>query len=163
MAKLTQAAVKEKLEAWAAVELDLQKAEAAREKAAAPIVERQAQELADATKKYDARISKLRVESVDIEGEIYHWLESQPKAVRLETERAIAELRIESVTKTGPRVVDAQAFIKKAESQKKDPWPCIKVEVGKAEKLLGPKDIDTVSSRKETVTESRAVLVELKD
>lgn len=162
MAKLTQAAVKEKLEAWAAAEMELDRAEKAKWKVQEPIAARHLDEMAEATKKYDAKISKLAAESVAIEGEICEWLESQTKAVKLETERAIAELRIESVTKTGPRVVDAQAFINKATSQKKDPWPCIKVEVGKAEKLLGPKDIDTVSSRKETVTESRVVNVALK-
>lgn len=162
MAKLTKAAVQEKLEEWAAKEIEAQRAAKSLELAQAPILEECELKLAEVSEKYERKIAKATIAANDLAGEIEAWLESQPKAVKVETARAIAELQISTTTKAGPRVVDAQAFIKKAESQKKDPWSCIKVEVMKAEKLLGPKDIDTVSTRKETSTESRNALIALK-
>ena len=162
MAKLTQAAVKDLAEQYAAAAMAVQKAESARDRAVTPLMERHAEEMAAATAKHDRKIAELTASANDLYFEVMAWLEAQPKSLRLETEHAIAELNIASITKAGPRVVEAKAFIAKAESQKKDPWTCIKVEVGKAEKLLGPKDIDAVSKRNESVVESRVATLEVK-
>lgn len=143
--KLTQTQIKEKADEWAKLNGQVAKAVQAKEDFLAPLVE-----------PHDRKIDQLQAKADNLEAEILAWLDGQPKAIRLEAEKAIAELSIADVTKTGARVINAEQFIAKAKQQKKNPWPCIKVEVGKAEKLLGPRDIDSISAKPETTSTVRS-------
>lgn len=152
MAKLTQTQIKEKADEWAKLNVQIDKAVQAKEDFLAPIVE-----------KHDKKIDALQDQADKIEAEVIAWLDTQPKAIRLESQKAIAELEISTKTTMGARVIDAEKFIAKAKGQKKNPWPCIKVEVGKAEKLLGPKDVDGISTRTESTGTVRNASLSLKD
>jgi hypothetical protein len=162
MAKLTQRDIRTKADEWALLADEIEKAETVREKRMKPLIERQNEELAAAVRPYDKKIEKLSTAFDALYEEIMGWLGSQPKAIKIESERAIAELRLETTTRVGPRVIDVQAFIAKATSRKKDPWGAVKVEVGKAERLLGPDDINAVSTRPETVSTERVASLDLK-
>lgn len=147
MAKPTQAEIRAKADDWAKAVGAVKRAEATRDEVIAP---------------YDDKIAKLQEKADAIETEILSWLDAQPKPIRLEGEKAFCELVISEHTTLGPRRIDVEAFVSLAKSQKKNPWPCVKVEVGKAEKLLGPKDIDAISTREEKTTVTRSTGLELK-
>jgi hypothetical protein len=151
MPKLTQAEIKAKADEWAKAIGLVAKAVETKEAFLAPLVE-----------PHDRKIEKLQDQADKIEAEIIAWLDGQPKAIRLEAKKAIAELELFERTTLGPRVIDPEKFIATAKRQNKNPWPCIKVEVGKGEKLLGPKDINSISERSETTTTVRFPSLRLK-
>ena len=151
MAKLSQADIKAKADEWAKLQKQIETATKTKEDFLAPLIA-----------EHDARIDALQEKADNIESAVLEWHEKQPKAIRLEAKKAIAELQIKSVSTTGPRVIDVEQFIARAKKQKKNPWTCIKVEVGKAETLLGPKDINEVSSRTSFTTTKRDATLTLK-
>jgi hypothetical protein len=149
MSKLSQSAIKTKADEWAAIQGKIQIADIARNAALAPILERQADELQLASAKHDQKISKLQQEADAIEAEVLEWLETQGE-ITVTGARAIAERRTE--TKIGARVIDVKKFFDAAKSKGEAMWDCVTVAVAKAEKLLGKKEIDAISEKKESVS-----------
>lgn len=160
VAKLTQAEIKAKADEYIRLQTEIAEVQRKRERVVNPLMERHALEMASATRKYDTQIDKLNNAGTELYHEVMDWLESQSKPVKLVGELAIAQLQITEIAKAGPRVIDVERFIALAKEQKKDPWSCIKAEVGKAEKLLGPKDIEKVSTRETKTVESRSAFIE---
>lgn len=148
MAKLSQKAVRERADEWAVLLRKIRTAEAARDAALAPIIERHADELAPVLNKHDAKIEKLQAHADEIYREVKEWLEARGEPVRLEGERAVAEFRI--ATKLGPRVVDVKRFLDAARPKGEAMFDCISILVAKAEAVLGKRDLDAISHRPET-------------
>jgi hypothetical protein len=148
VAKLSKSAIKQKADEWADKKAAIDKAESARAAAIDPIITRHDEELKPVLTKHDKKIEQLQAQADEIENEIFAWLELQEVDTTISGEKAVAS----SITETtiGQRIIDVQKFIKAAKSKGEAMWDCISVAVAKAEKLIGKKEIDAISTKKET-------------
>ena len=135
VAKLSQNEIRHKADEWAANEKKCERARRMRDED--PVVIR-----------HDAKIAKLQDKSNELASEIYAYLNAQTKDVEIATALAIAERKTQK--KLLPRLVDVKKFLAKAKSKGDAMYECIRVEVQKAEKLLGD-DIETISNRPEKI------------
>lgn len=159
MARFSQKAIRAKADEWAAIRGKIRAAEAAKDEALAPLVEKHAKEMAAASKKHDGPIAKLQESADAIEQEIKGWLMTRDAPMRIESEKAVAEFRISS--KLGPRVISVKQFLEAAKSKGEAMYECINVLVAKAEELLGKKEVDAISVRPES--KSIEATLKLKD
>lgn len=152
MPKLSQAAVKAKADEWAAKKTAIAKLEQQKADALGPIYQRHNEELKPFLAKYDPKIEKLQQEADAIESEVIGWLTTNDKQVRLEGEKAVAAY--ETGTKLGSRVIDVKKFLEVAKAKGGVMFGCINILVANAEKLLGKKELDQISTRPETPTKN---------
>lgn len=155
MAKLSQSAIKQRADEWAAKLDAIRKSEAAREKALAPVIERHNEEMKPLVAPYDRKIEKLQAEADAIEGEVLEWLDRQDEDITLAGKNAVAASLTE--TKIGSRVIDVQKFISAAKSKGEAMWDCVSIAIAKAEKLVGKKELDAISTKKETVVTTNSL------
>ncbi len=152
MAKLSRAAVKEKVAEWVSLGKKAAKIEQAMAKEMEP-----AQKDFDETTQmirefYEPKIQTLRDQRYAIENEVTAWLKTQEKDIAIGTNAAVAERETE--TKTGPRVIDPQKFIVAAKRHGEKLWECVNVGIALAEKLIGKKEVDAISTKPETTSVS---------
>lgn len=148
VAKLSKQAIKQKADEWADKKAAIEKAETARQAAIDPIITRHNEELKPVLAKHDRKIEQLQSQADEIESEVLAWLELQKVDTTISGEKAVASSITE--TKIGPRVIDVQKFITAAKNKGEAMWECISVAVAKAEKLIGKKEIDAISTKQET-------------
>ena len=125
------------------------KTELSRNKELDPLIREHNAKIAPIVETYDAKLTPLRSQSTDLEKEIDALLkanvdgEGDPVPVHIATEMAGAEL-----TKTeGARVVSVLKFFDSVKTRTAAFWECLKVEVGKADKLLGKDKVDQISEK----------------
>src|SRR5947208_513201 len=80
---------------------------------------RHADELQPFIDKYDLEIERLEDKAAEIYSEVIAWLLTRPKAIAIESKRAIAKLL--KGKKPGARQPDAEKFIARCEELGKDP------------------------------------------
>lgn len=158
MAKLSQKAVKELADQWAAKKAEIAKLQAKRNAAIEPIIAQHNEELAPMLRRFDPKIEQLESEADSISGQVLGWLNEQGAPIRLEGENAVAEYALQ--TKVGARVIDVKKFLETAKSTGEAMFDCINILVAKAEKLLGKNELDQISERPES--ESVSVTLKLK-
>jgi hypothetical protein len=150
MAKLTQAQIKEKSQEWAELQEQISDLESKKSNALAPLERQFAEAAFPVAQKYDSRIAKLQEKAASLEKEIVGWLKTLNKAITLETEDAIAA----NESQSGNRKIDPQKFLKKAKDKGAEAWACVNILVKQAEKLLGAKVVDEISSKESKIVSS---------
>lgn len=148
MPKLSQKAVRELADEWAGLQRQIQKAEDQKTSALSPIYERHNEELKPVLAKHEGKIEKLRARSDELEGRVTGWLETREADTTIATDHAVASRTTE--TKSGQRIIDVKKFMNAAKSKGEAMWDCVSVAVAMAEKLIGKKEIDAISTKKET-------------
>lgn len=170
MAKLTQTQVKEKADEWGQKQKEIERLQAKYDAAIRPDADRQAielndllarhaDELAPIAKRHEPKLEKFQAEAAAIEAEVKGWLEGNGKPVTLAGEIAEAGLKIG--TKIGNRIVDKEKLVQLCKTKAVDVWACVDVVLKKAEKLLGAKEVDEISTKAEIPTKN--VYLKLKD
>lgn len=155
MPKLTKAGALALMDEWEYVQNKIAKAEVARNKAMAPLIERHNEELKPIVEKHDKKIAQLNDDAAVLEFQVTEFLAAANKDQILEHNGSVAEQRTE--TKIGGRVIDPQKFIAKAKTKGEAMWSCITVGVAKAVALIGEEDVDTIADKKETTSVSRTL------
>ena len=150
MPKLTQATVKTKADEWFKTGQQIEKAERARSEALRPYEEKFEKDTKPVREAHDAKIQKLYDKQSELEREVIEWLESQKKPITVAGDKAIAE----NVTKVGSRVIDPQKYLDKAKDKGSAMWDAVTIVIATAEKLLGKKTIDEISTKKSKLVAS---------
>lgn len=114
-----------------------------------PVTETYNMQVEDITRRYDKKIGKLLERQNEIWSIVGGVLDRKKKDYSVEGEIAVAERKTE--TKIGPRVINFLKFWRKAKPLGQAGIDCINVQVGAAEKLMGKKAIDAISTKKETI------------
>lgn len=97
---------------------------------------------------HEPKIQKLRNEQLAIEQQVISWLQDQTSDVTVAIETAEAIRKTE--TSVGARVIDVKKFLVIAQRKGDEALACINVLINKAEKLLGKKEVDAISTKPET-------------
>ena len=145
---LSQSDITHKAQRWATFQKQIEAAEADREKKLAPI-----------NKRFDEVVEPLQSKADALAAEINEWLDKQKKSVLIESRNAIAQVVIG--TKLDARKISVKGFLKYAKQKGEAVYDCIRVEVSKAEKLLGKSEIDKISER--PTIQTRTQSLRLKD
>jgi hypothetical protein len=143
VAKLSKAQVKKKADEWFKVGKQIEKAEKALATDLRPFEEKFEKDTAPVRERHDAKIQKLYDKQAELNREVIEWLEGQGKVISVAGDVAIAE----SVTKIGSRVIDPQKYLDKAKDKGVAMWDAVTIMIAKAEKLLGKKTIDEISTK----------------
>lgn len=143
MPKLSKAAVKEKVAEWESLGKKVRKAGEAMEAELAPALKRFETATKDIRTYHEPKIQKLMDQQSAIAKEVIAWLEEQKKDIAVETETAIAERK----TGLGPRVIEPERFIEAAKAKGDAMWKCVNILIANAERLLGKKELDAISTR----------------
>ena len=159
MAKLSQAAVKAKADEWAGKLSEIAKLEQKKVDALSPIIEQHNEELKPFLARFDPKIEKIRAEADAIHKEVIGWLGKNGKPITLHGEKAVAAY--ETGTKLGDRVINVKQFLEIAKAKGEAMYECFGIFVQKAEKLIGKKELDQISTRPSSPTKS--VTLKLKD
>jgi phage host-nuclease inhibitor protein Gam len=158
VAKLTQAEVKEKVDLWAAKNVEHEKLCAKYETATAAIYDRQQQELDDLIEKHEAELAPIakkhtpKIERVATEIETLHsevigWLKTQKKSLTLQTDSAIAEF-YKGQKESKDRVVSVEGFLQFVKTKGDGPvYRCMRVGLKEAEELIGKTELDKICSK----------------
>lgn len=153
MAKaLSQSDVVFEAERWAASVKKLNTLEAAREAEIEPLTARYEAAVASINEMHDGEIDKLQKKADEHEARVVDWLNTKKKTTKLETKSAVAE--IVHGTKAGPRIIDPQKLIALCKKKSVDLWQMVNVLVGAADKLLGKKEVDAISTNETTPTKT---------
>lgn len=144
MARLTQSEIRAKADEWAAAGEKLKRLEAKFDEAAEPFIEELNAAMAPLIAEYEPKLAKLRARQNEISAEINEWLNAQGKPITIAGEKAIAAVE----AKVGSRVVDPKTFFDLVKAKGAEFWACLRVEIGKAEKLLGSSTVDGISTKK---------------
>jgi hypothetical protein len=147
---LSQKAVKELCEEWSALQVSITKAEEAKQRAMAPLVEKHNEELKPVLAKHDPKIEGLITRSDEVRTQIREWMLLQPKDMNFSGETWIAGVL--SGESLGNRVVDVKKFLDLAKQKGDAIYECVTVILKKAEPLIGKKKIDEISSQHKTPT-----------
>ncbi len=149
---LNQKVLKEKLDAYAAVEGKILKLSARRNKELDPLITEHNERIKPILEKYTDSISPLNAQSAELKSEIERMLrantdaDGNPKTITVAAEKATVQ-----VTKSeGSRVVDVQKFFAAVKDKSALFWQSLTVVIKHAEKLLGKEKIDTISEKKTT-------------
>ena len=122
----------------------------------ATVTEKEIREKADDWGRLQLMMAPLAVEAAALEREIKTWLKTSGRKLTITGEVAIAKRFDEE--KFGPREISVAAFVAAAaDSDQEDREACLKVEIKKAEALLGKETIDRISNRP-TITKTVEVL-----
>lgn len=112
----------------------------------ATVTEKEVREWVDDWGKLQLKISPLETRAKVLEKKIKDWLKGSGRKLTITGEVAIAK-RAEA-TKFGPREMSLAAFLEAtADLDQGDREHCLKVEIGKAEELLGKLTVDRLSDR----------------
>jgi len=163
MAKPNRTLIKEKLDAWARAKAKAVKLESARDKAIAPIAaayekkcasiheetNEQLRPIEEQLKNLEAAIAKEFALGIDIGSRTCALYQAA-------TEKAIAEVQ----TSEGNREIPPEKFFEQVPAARRDAkfWECVKIQIGKAEKLLGSV-VDALADKPWTAQ----VVIKLKD
>ncbi len=146
MAKLSKAAVKEKIAEYAVAAAKLEKAENAKNAEIEPFLEKYNEDTKPVLAKHEKKIAPLMAKRDELAAEIYGFLDDQDKDIEIEMNGYVAERKTQ--TKLLPRLIDVKKFLEIAKKKGEAMYACITVGVKKAEDLLG-KEIDLISERPE--------------
>jgi hypothetical protein len=146
--KLAKAAIKEHLENFAALAKKISKVEETMNAEMQPAIKRFDTATQAIREFYEPRIQKLRDQQSAIEKEVITWLNDQEKDTVVDAGTAEAVRKTE--TKIGARVIDVKRFLEAAKAKGDEMYECINVLINKAEKLLGKKAVDSISTKPET-------------
>lgn len=163
MAKPNKKLIQENLDAWARAKARAVKLEAVRDKALAPLTaayekrcaaiheeaNEQLRPIEEQLKNLEAAIAKEFAIGIDIGGRSCALYQAA-------TEKAIAEVQ----TNEGNREIPAEKFFDQIPAARRDSkfWECVKIQIGKAEKLLGSV-VDALADKPWTAE----VVIKLKD
>jgi len=118
----------------------------------ATVTEKEIREWADEWGRLQLKKAPLELKSAVLEKKIKAWLKATGRKVTITGELAVAK-RVD-VTKFGSREMTLAAFLEAtADLDQADREYCLKVEIGKAEELLGKVTVDRLSDRP-TVTKT---------
>jgi DNA-binding transcriptional MerR regulator len=159
MAKKTLEEIKEIADEYAQVAKQIARIETARERVMAPVVERHAEEMAEATGSHDKRIAKLQKQADELRGEVIAFVADKKKTYSAES--GLATFGVEVGTKAGPRIIDRTKFIALCKKKGVDIWNIAKIMVEKADELLGKKEVAAISEPSSVPT--RVEYLKLKD
>lgn len=152
MAKPSKKTIEPLLDEWARLAAKRAKLEHAHEIEVAPLRERYERQCASIDKAAQEKLRPVQERMAELGAEISKQLlagvdENGTIALaQVATETAIAEVK----TVNGARDIDPERFFDQVPPAKRDKrfWECVKIQVGKAEKLLG--DVINVFSQKPT-------------
>lgn len=155
MAKLSQAAIKEKLAEYAVTMAKLERAENAQNAELEPLLEKYNEDTKPILAKHEKKLSPLMAKRDVLSAEIYGYLGGQEKDVEIEMSGYVAERKTQ--TKLLPRVIDIKKFLDIAKKKGEAMYACLTVGVKKAEDLLGDEinQISTRPEKREVVTQLR--------
>lgn len=112
----------------------------------ATITEKEIREMADEWGRLQLKIAPIAAKADRLEKQIKAWMKATGRKVTITGDVAIA-MRAD-VTKFGPREMTLAAFLEAtADVDQADREHCLKVEIGKAEELLGKLTVDRLSDR----------------
>ncbi len=148
MAKLSRAAVKEKITEYAVASKKLANAENALNADLAPFLEKYNEDTKPVIDKHEKKIASQRSKVEALGAEIYEFLDAQESDIEIEMNGYVAERKTQ--TKLMARVIDVKKFLEVAKKKGEAMFACISVGVKKAEDLLG-KEIDLISERPKKV------------
>ena len=112
----------------------------------AVITEKQIRADIDEWARLQLKIAPLKAKADRLEKLVKEWLKTSGRLLTVTGENAIAKR--EEVTKFGPREMPLAAFLEATkEIDQADRENCLKVEIGKAEELLGKMTVDRLSDR----------------
>lgn len=143
MAKLTQAQVKDKINEWAALAKKIERAESAMKAEVEPLLRKYEADARPILERHEPKIKKLLDRQFEIEAEVLGWLNGVGKPIALDGETAVAVNEV-IVCK---RVISVQQFFDRVKERSSAFWDCVSIGVAKAEKLIGKKAVDEVSTK----------------
>lgn len=146
--KLSKAAIKEHLTEFASLAKRIATAEAKMTTEMQPAIQDFETATAAIRQAHEPKIQKLRDQQLAIEKQVISWLEEQPKDITIGTDKAEAIRKTE--TSVGARVIDVKKFLEIVKTKGDAAIECINVVINKAEKLLGKKEVDAISTKPET-------------
>ena len=147
---LSQKAVKELCDEWSELQVSITKAEEAKQRAMAPLVEKHNEELKPILAKHDPKIEKMISRSGEVRTQIRDWMLGQKKELSFTGDDWQASVK--HGISLGARVVDVKKFIALAKQKGDAIYECVTVILKKAEPLIGKKTLDEISERPSTPT-----------
>ena len=112
----------------------------------ATVTEKEIREMADEWGRLQLKIAPVAAKAARIEKQIKAWLKASGRKLTITGNVAVAQ-RID-IAKFGPREMTLEAFFNAtAEVDQADRENCLKVEIGRAEELLGKLTVDRLSDR----------------
>ena len=116
--------------------------------------------MADEWGRLQLRIAPLEAKAERLEKQIKAWMKATGRKVTITGDVAIAKRA--DISKFGPREMTLAAFLEAtADLDQADRENCLKVEIGKAEELLGKLTVDRLSDR--ATIEKTVETLELKE
>jgi hypothetical protein len=143
MPKLTQSQIKANVDEWAKLDEKIQKATETMNSALEPFYRKHALAIQPVLDEHEPKIQKLFDKKASLEAAVISWLNEQKKPLAISGELAVAA----NETKLGSRVIDPVKFFVVAKEKGQAAWECVTVAIAKAEKLLGKKTVDEISSK----------------
>lgn len=144
MAKLSKAAVKEKIAEYAALVGRIDKCESAQNAELEPLLEKYDKAAKPIIAKHEKKLAPLIEQRERIAAEITAFFDAQESDIEI-SEAGYTGYR-KTERKLMPRVIDVKKFIETAKKKGEAMYACLTVGVKKAEDLLG-KEIDQISER----------------
>lgn len=155
MPKLTLDEIKAKADEYAKAAAAIGRAEKARDAALAPIVERHAEEMRPVLDKHDPKIAKLYEKAARLEHEVVTWVGARKRSYKAESE--LATFGIDVGTKDLERQPDKQKLWNLCKKKGVEFFDLVNVMLAEADKRLGKKEVDALSTRR-TVPTSKPFL-----
>lgn len=150
MPKLTQKTIREKSDEYAGLMAKIENLKTAKNKKINPLLVELNEKTKPIEEEYARKIAPLQVKADALEIEVLAAVTLIGKPIAIDTKRAIAELK----TIVGDRAVDPQTFYEAAVHKGAAVWECFKVQLAKADKLLGKKQVDALAKKDEKLEAS---------
>jgi hypothetical protein len=143
MPKLSQSDIRAKADEWATLGTKIQKLESVRDEEVEPHRQKFLKACDEVNAAHDPKIEKLQAKRNELYSEVIDWLNAQGKTISLEGDKAIAVVE----AKVGSRVINPQKYLAKAKEKGEAMWSAVNIVIKEAEKLLGKKTIDEISTK----------------
>jgi hypothetical protein len=146
----TTAEIQEYADVWGKLQLQIDKAESAKDSAIEPLTESYNEQVEQVSRQFDTKIAKLKERQQSVEEVVIPWLARKKKDTEVAGEIAVAE-RL-TTSKVWPRVINFLKFMRtiKARGVMDAGIACITIQIGKAEELLGKQTVDAMSHKPTT-------------
>jgi len=141
--RASQAEIKAKADEWARKGAEIERAEAARDRALEPFVAEYSEKAAPVLAKHEPKISRLMRERTEIEAEVLGWLNGAGKPLAINGELAVAANEVV----VGKRTIDATKFFDRVKERSAAFWDCVTIGIAKAEKLIGATAVDEIAGK----------------
>lgn len=152
MAKATLEEIKAKADEYAKLAKQIARAEKMRDAELAPILTRHEEELAAASDKFERKINRLTFDASAIKAEVLAWLGPRKKTYAAESE--LATFGVEVGTKQLERQPDKPKLLALCKKKGVEFFDLVNVMLAEADKRLGKKDVDEISTRRTVDTRS---------